>query len=226
MRSQHRQGYTWVELVVIICVILFLLALLLPAVQQTRGRMGAGSICRSNIRNLALAVTNSAVAKGAYPGYLNSLATGPAKFTNPATGESDAGEARVTWLVRVLPYLERTDIYNYNLYRNPDLARTGGVDPRMIYLDILVCPNAAASQQRSSMSPPPYDYAANTGRADVVASAGDEEHAGYPADWTTPCQLTAPGRRATIRVTQMWPSATGTAAPSARTSTTASGPFS
>src|SRR5579863_931520 len=122
MRSPHRRGYTWIELVVCIGVILFLLALLLPAVRQSR-IPGSRNTCSNNMRNLALSVMMYAGANGAYPGYLNSLATVP-------------GEARVTWIVSVLPYLERTDIYN--AYRNPGLARAGGVDPRMIYMDVLV----------------------------------------------------------------------------------------
>ncbi|HEV3343453.1 MAG TPA: DUF1559 domain-containing protein [Pirellulales bacterium] len=180
MRSERRRGYTWVELVAIVCVLVFLLALLLPAVQQARSP-GRRNTCSNNMRNLALAVTNYASARGVYPGYLNSLLTGPAKFTVPATDEGDAGEARVTWLVCVLPYLERTDIYN--LYRNPGLARANGVDPRSVYLNDLVCPAGSGSQQPKPGSPPPCDYAVNTGRADVAASAGDEEQAGYPADW-------------------------------------------
>ncbi|HWB09986.1 MAG TPA: DUF1559 domain-containing protein [Pirellulales bacterium] len=178
MRSQHRHGYTWVELVVIISVILFLLALLLPAAQQARSP-GRRSMCSNNMRNLSLAVINYASAWGAYPGYLNSLATVPA--AEPARGEHEAGDARVSWHVCVLPYLERSDIYN--LYRNPGLARAGGVDPRTVHQEILVCPSAATNRQGKPGAPPPCNYVANTGRADVVASAGDGARAGYPADW-------------------------------------------
>src|SRR5487761_1112607 len=169
-----RRGYTWVELVVIICVIVFLLAMLIPAMQQSR-TPARRNVCINNMRNLALAVTNYAFANGGYPGVLNPLTKLPAdRNDKPAV-------ARVTWLVPMLPYLERTDIYE--LYRvSSRFAGGSAEDPRGIYLDILACPSAQPVR-RGNAALPPCNYVVNTGRADVIASLGKSGEAGYPADW-------------------------------------------
>jgi prepilin-type processing-associated H-X9-DG protein len=171
MRAAGRAGYTWVELVVIVCVLFLLAALTRPAIQNTR-TTGCGNVCCNNIRNLALAVTNYAGAHGAYPGYVCPIQT---------VGAGTAGnDARVSWVVKILPYLERTDIYQ--LYREPQRAAAAGVDARQIYLDLLVCPSAVPSGRRQT-SPPPCNYVVNSGRQDVVARPTNQSVAGYPADW-------------------------------------------
>lgn len=168
MHASRRGGYTWAELLVVVFVLLLLAALILPSIRVTRGP-GQRNTCSLNMRQLGLAVLNYAGAKGAYPGYLNPIAT-----------VGDANDARVSWVVTVLPYLERTDIYQ--LYRDPALAASEGIDPRRIYLESLVCPSAH-TRSPSKTLPPPCDYVANTGRQDVIARAAGSGASGYPSDW-------------------------------------------
>ncbi len=177
MLMHRRSGFTWVELAVIVCVLALLMAMLLPAVQQSRSGDSRRNICNNNLYNLGLAVTNYVSFKGEYPGYLEPLPTDRDREVG------DGRASRVTWLVPLLPYIERTDIYD--LYRSGDYLMPGARaewDPRRVYLPILICPSAVVDGQSKAIRPP-CNYIVNTGRADVYASAGDDDHAPYPNDW-------------------------------------------
>ena len=176
MSVHRRSAFTWVELLVIVCVLALLMAMLLPAVQQSH-IPSRRSTCNNNLHQLALAATNYVAFKGEYPGYLESLPTDRDREIG------DGRASRVTWVVELLPYLERNDIYE--LYRSCDYLLPGApaeLDPRQIYLPILTCPSAVANR-RSKPLHPPCNYIANTGRADVFASAGNEQQPGWPNDW-------------------------------------------
>lgn len=190
MRSKvSRPGYTWVELLVTVGVIFFLAALLLPGIQQAR-TPGRGNVCRSNMYNVGIAMQNLLSSKREYPGYLDSLplASAPRDTTDPAELQ------RVTWVVPLLPYLERADLYP--AYRQGDYldpnASPDTQDPRTIYLDWLTCPSDPGlrewldrheSGKNRSGAPPPCSYVVNTGRADVYASASASDRLAHSGDW-------------------------------------------
>lgn len=176
MSMHRRSGFTWVELVVIVCVLALLMATLLPAVRQSHGPSRRNT-CNNNLHQLGLAATNYVSFKGEYPGYLESLPT-------DRDGDISNGRAsRVAWLVPLLPYIERQDIYD--LYRSGDYLMPDAVaewDPRRVYTTALICPSAAVNGQSNALRPP-CNFIANTGRADVYASAGTDDKPGWPNDW-------------------------------------------
>ena len=88
-----RRGFTLVELLVVIAIIGILVALLLPAVQQAR-EAARRMQCSNNLKQIGLAVHNYADAN---------KATFPPGDTQGCMG---------TWLVRLLPYVEQTALYN------------------------------------------------------------------------------------------------------------------
>jgi prepilin-type processing-associated H-X9-DG protein len=176
MFRRRRGGFTWVELVVCVAIVLFLLALLLPAVRQAR-TPGKSNVCSSHLHQLGLAMMNYVSSGGQYPGYLQ-----PLTLDSPAKGvDSDVvGSRRVSWVVPILPMLERTDVYRaFRNGRFPEEKPADAADAQELYMNWLVCP----SNPPQSRFPPPCSYAVNTGQVDVPAVAGDQGQEGYPCDW-------------------------------------------
>ncbi|MEX0669280.1 MAG: DUF1559 domain-containing protein [Pirellulales bacterium] len=89
-----RPAFTLVELLVVIAIIGTLVGLLLPAVQTAR-EAARRSACSNNIRQLALAAHNFADAtQGLLP------------------NSSRPGTVRISWITRILPYLEQQALYD------------------------------------------------------------------------------------------------------------------
>jgi prepilin-type N-terminal cleavage/methylation domain-containing protein len=121
----HGDGFTLVELLVVIAVIGVLVALLLPAVQGAR-EAARRSQCQSNLRQLGLALHNFHDAKGFFPASHN--------------------ENYWSWIAHSLPYLEEGPLQDRLDFKKPfpntpELQRAVAVP-----LPILQC----ASDERSS----------------------------------------------------------------------------
>ena len=123
MRSQKKRsnGFTLVELLVVIAIIGILIALLLPAVQAAR-ESARRAQCQNNLKNDALAVINFADAEKRYP--IGVQGGDPTKLP-PNLIPDDAEEITVgfcergiSWVVRVLPYLEEQGLYDKVLDRS------------------------------------------------------------------------------------------------------------
>lgn len=178
MPRPRQRGFTWVELVVCLAILLFLMALLLPAVRHTR-TPGRRNTCNNNLHNIALALQNYVLSNaGAYPGYLQ-----PLELLEPAISSEGSllSNRRVTWVVSILPMIERADIYKaYKQGRfSEDAQKNTPSENQALYSTLLVCP----SNPPAAKFPPPCSYVVNTGQVDVPAVAGDGSREGYPADW-------------------------------------------
>jgi prepilin-type N-terminal cleavage/methylation domain-containing protein len=96
-RCSHRAAFSLVELLVVIAIIAILVALLLPAVQAARESARAVQ-CRSNLRQIGLALHNY---HGVHSGF-------PPAFLGQASG----WRASWTWTVFLLPYLEQGPLFD------------------------------------------------------------------------------------------------------------------
>jgi prepilin-type N-terminal cleavage/methylation domain-containing protein/prepilin-type processing-associated H-X9-DG protein len=168
-----KRGFTLVELLVSISIIGMLLAMLLPAVQQAR-ESGRANTCRNNLKNCTLAVTNFAAARTVYPGFREPLevclpnGNGPAVTTQIPLG----------WVVQILPYLERSDIYE--LWRSPQQAIAAGIDwPPQLQLDVLTCHSSPPTDSVGS----PCVYVANSGCSDSFPTGLTASLSPFPADF-------------------------------------------
>ncbi len=117
MSSPRRNGFTIVELLVVITIIGVLIALLLPAVQAAREN-ARQAVCISNQKELALAVVQYENAKGHYPGL--------------------AGQNGRNWVMAVMEYLGRSDLAK--------VSSGGGANAGPAQSAQLICPSDRPNQ--------------------------------------------------------------------------------
>ena len=94
-RFSRNQGFTLIELLVVIAIIGLLVALLLPAVQQSR-EAARRSTCKNNLKQLGLALHNYHDVYGRFP-------IGAAG-TQRGTG--------LSWMVGLLPHIDQASLFN------------------------------------------------------------------------------------------------------------------
>ncbi len=117
-RSSH--GFTLVELLVVITIIGFLMALIIPAVNMVR-ETGRQTKCLNNQRELGQAMIMYESAKNHFPGVLNQL-------------QSGGSTVQYNWVEALFPYLEHGDMWEALTNAN-----TASIAP--MRLAIAVCPN-------------------------------------------------------------------------------------
>ncbi len=89
LRRSRRSGFTLIELLVVISIIAVLISLIAPAVQSAR-RAARNLQCLNNIRNVGLAMQNSASQNGGKLPYLD--------------------DGKHGWPVKLLGLLDRPDL--------------------------------------------------------------------------------------------------------------------
>ncbi|MEI6257471.1 MAG: DUF1559 domain-containing protein, partial [Planctomycetota bacterium] len=148
--TASREGFTLVELLVVVAIIGVLVGLLLPGVQSARESVRR-TACQNNLRQLALAVLQhesvtrrlpaaTAVSEAVNPttctGCLNPWAEAQLTAFTPGTKQG------TSWILTVLPYLEQLPLWNRwnrstNVLGNAAAAQT---DIPMLY-----CPSRRSS---------------------------------------------------------------------------------
>ncbi|MCX7427543.1 MAG: DUF1559 domain-containing protein [Planctomycetia bacterium] len=153
---RQREGFTLVELLVVITIIGMLMALLLPAIQAAR-EAGRRAQCMNNQRNLGFAMLNYQAAKGVFPGMINEVG----KYS---TGLPYFG----SWMVPILPYLERADVYELwtkldPTTKNPQhlISDLNGKPQGFVNIPLLICPSNPTA---ASPGQAPNAYRVNAGR--------------------------------------------------------------
>ncbi len=130
-RCRSRCGFTLVELMAVISIIVTLVALLLPAIQNAR-EAARRTQCSNNLRQMALAIHNYAHAHQVLP-------PGCVNNTGPILTKQDG--YHVSWCVQILPFLEERTMYaamdfSVSVYAEQK-AYLGNVD-------VFGCPSSAA----------------------------------------------------------------------------------
>ena len=119
-RRSDSRGFTLVELLVVITIIGMLMGLILPAIQGAREH-GRRIKCVNNLHQLSLAAMNLESSQGTFPG-----------FENTVNGQT------LSWAIMLLPYMERTDLWN--LYKGTVPVSTGTAS-NVPNLQLFICPS-------------------------------------------------------------------------------------
>lgn len=124
-----RSGFSLIELLVVIAIIAILLALLLPAVQMAR-ESSRRTQCRNNLKQLGLALHNFESVYGQFPAAHAQNPTNilPDYYQQPSNYND---EYYFSWLVRILPYIDQSNLYNQvrfdqDVFINPLSGLPGG----------------------------------------------------------------------------------------------------
>lgn len=131
-------------------VIVLVLALFLPAVNSVRG-LSRANVCRNNIRNIALALTQYENINREYPALNNVVSI-------------DGQDVNRPLMFYLLPYLERSDLHIRYVESPTDIADQGDGSH---YLNILVCPSDFEASRM------PTSFVFNTGLPNTRAFAGE-----------------------------------------------------
>lgn len=159
-----RAGFTLVELLVVISIIGMLMALLFPAINAAR-ESGRQNTCRSNMRNIALAIHGYETKKTAYPMIANLVRT------------QDGTQVPRSLMFVILPELERMDITTVTKNTNWDNA---DLEAANLYLEIVQCPSNPLVRQGANAENMAFVF--NVGRFGFLNSASTTTSSLDPAD--------------------------------------------
>jgi prepilin-type N-terminal cleavage/methylation domain-containing protein len=140
MSRPARHGLTLIELLVVLAIIAILIGLLLPAVRRVR-EPAARAQCQNNLRQLLLAFHHFHDTAKSAPistmGRQDALAEG--SFPPGCFGPGTTPEERLSWVVKLLPYLEQNA-----LYRQFDLTKgyAGNLPAAQTRIVPFICPDS------------------------------------------------------------------------------------
>lgn len=149
-----RSGLSLVELLVVIAIIGMLIAVLLPAVQQSR-EASRRLQCQNQLRQLGLACHNYLDIHQMFPGGTNG--SGCRRCSSETTARM-----RASVFVALLPFLDQQALYDQ--YSNAPSAPWGGASYWNAQLEVLQCP----SDGQLRVTEPPL-----TGMTNYLACSGD-----------------------------------------------------
>ena len=133
---KRHNGFTLVELLVVVAIIGVLVALLLPAVNSARSAARI-SHCKNNLRQLGLGTIQYETATRQFP---------PARIqSRPGQDNRQCGGDSVTWVIHTLPYLEESGFAKE--WRVHDDYSSHEEDVRRRPLDLLVCPERRTASE-------------------------------------------------------------------------------
>lgn len=143
-----RRGFSIIEVLVVVMIIALLLALFMPAVQQTRSTARVTQ-CKNNMRQIGLAMHNyHDVHKVLPPGSFNYLGNDIDDFPLPDGTTPLKGPARSCWMQQILPYIEQQPLYSQIPFDSNTRAFDWGTQfgtPIWTIIPLLMCPSDPAS---------------------------------------------------------------------------------
>ncbi len=121
MREQKRNGFTLVELLVVVAIILILIALILPAIQRVRESANKVE-CANNLRTIGQGINLYLVSHGKYfptgggDNYESIYPSPPRGLSSAATPISGLNQDW-GWMYQILPYIDQENLWKVT--KNP-----------------------------------------------------------------------------------------------------------
>jgi prepilin-type N-terminal cleavage/methylation domain-containing protein/prepilin-type processing-associated H-X9-DG protein len=111
-RPTSKNGFSLLELLIVIALIGVLIGLLMPAVQRAR-EMAARASCMDNLRQIGIALTHYHDSQGSFP-------PDALEIDIPQQAAVPDGKADLSWQVLILPFIEQDAILKatMNAYQN------------------------------------------------------------------------------------------------------------
>jgi prepilin-type N-terminal cleavage/methylation domain-containing protein/prepilin-type processing-associated H-X9-DG protein len=134
---KNRRGFTLVEILVVVLIIVILMGLLFPAIQAAREN-GRATQCINNQQELGKAIAQYEMAKNRLPGVLS--------LVNPTTPTTSP---RINWVISIFGELGRMDLWQ---------AYSSGAGPGPVKVSQLICPSGILVDPVGGLS-----YAVNLG---------------------------------------------------------------
>jgi prepilin-type N-terminal cleavage/methylation domain-containing protein len=133
----RRQGFTLIELMVVIAIISILMALILPAVQKAR-QAANRVVCLNNLKQMGLALHNYHGDHGRFPPGFTSQVLGPW----PGGSNDPVPEAGPGWsfFAHLLPYLEEDGLHRSIRFDLPITDPANAV-ARQSFVKTYICPS-------------------------------------------------------------------------------------
>ena len=140
MKRSFQMAFTLVELLVVITTIGMLMALLLPAVNSAR-EAARRTQCINNIRQIAIAA--------------NAVTTTHDKFPTGVFGAEHGwgpDSACWSWLARILPWIERADLYEHaGCFEKPFRDWDVSNEAAAMLISLYLCPTAGNQEARAKL---------------------------------------------------------------------------
>ena len=143
----RRHGFTLIEMMVVLAIVLTLAGLLLPAIQRSRERARI-SQCRNNVTQIGLALQNYLLAHQVLPsGCVNPI--------GPIQSVEDASQYHMSWIAQVLPYLDQATTFHHIDFTQGVYA-PANQPARQHLIDLLICPSSFAPSFSNSAARSDY----------------------------------------------------------------------
>lgn len=189
------QGFTLVELLVVLAIIGALVALLMPAVQSAR-ESGRRAHCLGHLRQIGVALLQYHDALGSFPPGNVTLTEGICRGSSVA-GVGYPSEDGCNWAIAILPYLGEAPIYaqydsrDFNEAPQNQTVREAFVEtyfcPSDIDSETLVVPaSGPAGAHALNLEYRPGSYRGVAGRSNGVGFLDSAEFVNYPSEWRGP----------------------------------------
>ena len=132
LRPTESAGFTLIEMLVVLGLVVMLASFLLPAIQQSR-EVARRTMCANNLMQIGLALNNYAMAHDVLP-------PGTQNEKGPIQSR-EGGGYHMSWIAQILPFLELQNVYHHIDFHSSAYDPTNAI-ARQHQISGLICPSS------------------------------------------------------------------------------------